>query len=166
MCKDYILHTYIHSINIYYIFQDLNSVARVSKIMHQIGTDPFLWTNFNLKVKFKKIETHRVLFIAQTLGRVIKIDRLRYLNHIDLCDNDLSSVTCTVLGGKQIISLKHHQLILILFPIPILGIIVNSVEDCDIGYTDLTADQLHHIFEVMRTKTRLKKLNIRGNCLR
>ena len=87
--------------NINYFFQDLNSVARVSKIMHQIGTDPFLWTNFNLKVKFKKIETHRVLFIAQTLGRVIKIDRLRYLNHIDLCDNDLSSVTYTVLGGKH-----------------------------------------------------------------
>ena len=53
-----------------------------------------------------------------------------------------------------------------MIPIPIIGIIVNSVEDCDIGYTDLTADQLHHIFEVMRTKTRLKKLNIRGNCLR
>ena len=100
--------TNIRNININYSFQDLNSVARVSKIMHQIGTDPFLWTNFNLKVKFKKIETHRVLFIAQTLGRVIKIDRLRYLNHIDLCDNDLSSVTCTVLGETHMIPLQHH----------------------------------------------------------
>ena len=66
--------------------------------MYQIGTDPFLWTTFNLKVKFKKIESHRVLFIAQTLGRVIKIERLRFLNRIDLCDNDLSSVDCKVLG--------------------------------------------------------------------
>ena len=78
--------------------QDLNSIARVSKQMYQMGTDPFLWTTFNLKVKFKKIESHRVLFIAQTLGRVTKIDRLRFLNRIDLCDNDLSSVDCKVLG--------------------------------------------------------------------
>ena len=46
------------------------------------------------------------------------------------------------------------------------GTIVNIVEDCDISYTDLNADQVKHIFEVMIRKTRLKKLNIRGNCLR
>lgn len=73
-------------------------MARVSKRLYKSGTDPFLWTNFNLKVKFKKIESHRVLFIAQTLGKVTKIDRLRYLNKIDLCDNDLSSVNPEVLG--------------------------------------------------------------------
>ena len=79
-------------------FKDLNNVARVSQRLYQLGTDPFLWSSFNLKVKFKKIESHRVLFIAQTLSRVSKIDRLRFLNHIDLCDNDLSSVSCKVLG--------------------------------------------------------------------
>ena len=47
-----------------------------------------------------------------------------------------------------------------------LGIIVNIVEDCDISYTDLTSEQVEHIFEVMMSNTRLKKLNIRGNCLR
>ena len=82
----------------YLSHRDLNSVARVSKRLHQLGTDPWLWTSFNLKVKFKKIESHRVLFIAQTLTRVTKISRLRYLNHIDLCDNDLSSVKCEVLS--------------------------------------------------------------------
>ena len=82
----------------YLSHRDLNSVARVSRRLHQLGTDPFLWTSFNLKVKFKKIESHRVLFIAQTLTRVTKISRLRYLNHIDLCDNDLSSVKCEVLS--------------------------------------------------------------------
>ena len=46
------------------------------------------------------------------------------------------------------------------------GTIVNIVEDCDISYTDLNAEQVEHIFEVMIRKTRLKKLNIRGNCLR
>ena len=76
-------------------------MARVSKRLHRSGTDPFLWTNFNLKVKFKKIESHRVLFIAQTLGKVTKIDRLRFLNKIDLCDNDLSSVNPGVLGTLQ-----------------------------------------------------------------
>ena len=76
----------------------MNIVARVSKRLHKIGTDPFLWTNFNLKVKFKKIESHRVLYIAQTLSRVTKIDRLRFLNKIDLCDNDLSSVNANVIG--------------------------------------------------------------------
>lgn len=69
--------------------------------MHQLGTDPFLWANFNMKVKFKKIESHRTLFIAQTLSKVTKIDRLRYLKHIDLCDNDLSSVNCKVLGMQK-----------------------------------------------------------------
>ena len=111
--------------------------------MYSLGTDPFLWKNFNLKVKFKKIESHRVLYIAQTLTRTIKIDRLRYLNHIDLCDSDLSSLNSEVLSK-----------------------IVNIVEDCDIGYTDLTIEQVIHIFKVMESKTRLKKLNIRGNSLR
>ena len=68
--------------------------------MYQLATDPFLWANFNMKVKFKKIESHRTLFIAQTLSRVIKIERLRYLKQIDLCDNDLSSVNSTVLGKR------------------------------------------------------------------
>ena len=95
--------------------QDLNSVARVSRRLHQLGTDPFLWTTFNLRVKFKKIESHRVLFIAQTLTKVTKISRLRYLNHIDLCDNDLSSVKCQVLSkicGKlcviPVCDVRHH----------------------------------------------------------
>ena len=123
--------------------KDLNNVTRVSKRMYSLGSDPFLWKDFNLKVKFKKIESHRVLYIAQTLARVIKIDRLRYLNHIDLCDNDLSSLNSEVLSK-----------------------IVNIVEDCDIGYTDLTTDQVIHIFKGMELKTRLKKLNIRGNSLR
>ena len=43
---------------------------------------------------------------------------------------------------------------------------MNIVEDCDISYTDLTSEQVEHIFEVMMSNTRLKKLNIRGNCLR
>ena len=87
--------------------QDLNNVARVSKRLYNNGTDPFLWSNFNLKVKFKKIESHRILFIAQTLGKVTKIDRLRLLNTIDLCDNDLSSVNPEVLG-KVLIRDKCH----------------------------------------------------------
>ena len=88
--------------------QDLNNVARVSKRLYNSGTDPFLWTNFNLKVKFKKIESHRVLFIAQTLGKVTKINRLRLLNTIDLCDNDLSSVNPEVLGTRaHILHLKE-----------------------------------------------------------
>ena len=74
--------------------------------MYQLGTDPFLWANFNMKVKFKKIESHRTLFIAQTLARVIKIERLRYLRQIDLCDNDLSSVNCSVLG-RLIVKCKY-----------------------------------------------------------
>jgi len=123
--------------------KDLNNVARVSQRMFFLATDPFLWKDFNLKVKFKKIESHRVLYIAQTLAKVIKIERLRYLNHIDLCDNDLSSLNSEVLSK-----------------------IVNIVEDCDIGYTDLTNEQVDHIFKIMHIKTRLKKLNIRGNSLR
>jgi hypothetical protein len=123
--------------------KDLNNIMRLSKRMYSLGSDPVLWKNFNLKVKFKKIESHRVLYIAQTLARVIKIDRLRYLNHIDLCDNDLSSLNSEVLSK-----------------------IVNIVEDCDIGYTDLTTDQVIQIFKGMEARTRLKKLNIRGNSLR
>ena len=46
------------------------------------------------------------------------------------------------------------------------GTIVNIVEDCDIGYTDLTASQVEDIFSVMTSGTRLNKLNIRGNSLR
>ena len=123
--------------------RDLNNVARVSKRMYCLGTDPFLWKDFNLKVKFKKIESHRVLFIAQTLAKVIKIERLRFLNRIDLCDNDLSSLNSEVLSK-----------------------IVNIVEDCDIGYTDLTSEQVNDIFKVMHSTTRLRKLNIRGNSLK
>ena len=93
--------------------QDLNNVARVSKRLYKNGTDPFLWSNFNLKVKFKKIESHRVLFIAQTLGKVTKIERLRLLNTIDLCDNDLSSVNPEVLGTQK--RLKIPQIRFFLF---------------------------------------------------
>ena len=93
--------------------QDLNNVARVSKRLYKNGTDPFLWSNFNLKVKFKKIESHRVLFIAQTLGKVTKIERLRLLNTIDLCDNDLSSVNPKVLGTQK--RLKIPQIRFFLF---------------------------------------------------
>ena len=46
------------------------------------------------------------------------------------------------------------------------GTIVNIVEDCDISYTDLTQEQVEHIFDEMLRRTRLKKLNIRGNSLR
>ena len=46
------------------------------------------------------------------------------------------------------------------------GTIVNIVEDCDISYTDLTQEQVEHIFDEMLKRTRLKKLNIRGNSLR
>ena len=87
----------------------MNIVARVSKRLHKIGTDPFLWTNFNLKVKFKKIESHRVLYIAQTLSKVTKIDRLRFLNKIDLCDNDLSSVNANVIGIVFIYNLSYDH---------------------------------------------------------
>ena len=93
--------------------QDLNNVARVSKRLYNNGTDPFLWSNFNLKVKFKKIESHRILFIAQTLGKVTKIERLRLLNTIDLCDNDLSSVNPEVLGTQK--RLKIPQIRFFLF---------------------------------------------------
>ena len=121
--------------------QDLNNVARVSKRLYNNGTDPFLWTNFNLKVKFKKIESHRVLFIAQTLGKVTKINRLRLLNTIELCDNDLSSVNPEVLGTRaHIVHLKEINIthVLLFFK----GILVNNVEDCDISYTDLTSEQV------------------------
>ena len=43
---------------------------------------------------------------------------------------------------------------------------MNIVEDCDISYTDLTQEQVEHIFDEMLKRTRLKKLNIRGNSLR
>ena len=46
--------------------------------------------------------------------------RLSYLAHLDLCDNDLSSL-CPKLLART----------------------VNTVEDCDIGYTDLTPEQVH-----------------------
>ena len=46
--------------------------------------------------------------------------RLSYLAHLDLCDNDLSSL-CPKLLART----------------------VNTVEDCDIGFTDLTPEQVH-----------------------
>ena len=145
---------------------DLNRMTRVCRRLYALGTLPSLWRHFNLKVKFKKKESHRVLFIAQTLKKVtgiyrlssfyhqnnkksicwqISIDwfkkwyilvetfcnvcktndtssskcRLSYLAHLDLCDNDLSSL-CPKLLAR----------------------IVNTVENCDIGYTDLTSEQV------------------------
>ena len=116
---------------------DLNRMTRVCRRLYALGTLPSLWRHFNLKVKFKKKESHRVLFIAQTLKRVTGIYRLpqqltttlitknakyrlSYLAHLDLCDNDLSSL-CPKLLART----------------------VNTVEDCDIGYTDLTSEQVY-----------------------
>ena len=45
--------------------------------------------------------------------------RLSYLAHLDLCDNDLSSLDPKLLART-----------------------VNTVQDCDIGYTDLTSEQV------------------------
>ena len=99
---------------------DLNRMTRVCRRLYALGTLPSLWRHFNLKVKFKKKESHRVLFIAQTLKRVTGIYRLSYLAHLDLCDNDLSSL-CPKLLART----------------------VNTVENCDIGFTDLTPEQVH-----------------------
>ena len=106
---------------------------QVCRRLYALGTLPSLWRHFNLKVKFKKKESHRVLFIAQTLKRVTGIYRwinllssmsfvclrLSYLAHLDLCDNDLSSLDPKLLART-----------------------VNTVQDCDIGYTDLTSEQV------------------------
>ena len=45
--------------------------------------------------------------------------RLSYLAHLDLCDNDLSSLDPKLLART-----------------------VTTVQDCDIGYTDLTSEQV------------------------
>ena len=58
---------------------DLNRMTRVCRRLYALGTLPSLWRHFNLKVKFKKKESHRVLFIAQTLKKVTGIYRLLYL---------------------------------------------------------------------------------------
>ena len=55
---------------------DLNRMTRVCRRLYALGTLPSLWRHFNLKVKFKKKESHRVLFIAQTLKKVTGIYRL------------------------------------------------------------------------------------------
>ena len=118
-----------------YFFQAINDsfYLQVCRRLYALGTLPSLWRHFNLKVKFKKKESHRVLFIAQTLKRVTGIYRwinllssmsfvrlrLSYLAHLDLCDNDLSSLDPKLLART-----------------------VNTVQDCDIGYTDLTSEQV------------------------
>ena len=51
--------------------------------------------------------------------------RLSYLAHLDLCDNDLSSLDPKLLART-----------------------VNTVQDCDIGYTDLTSEQVDVASEV------------------
>ena len=43
----------------------------------------------------------------------------------------------------------------------VLSRIVNTVADCDLGYTDLTAKQTEHIFSVMASRTRLRRQAIR-----
>ena len=59
------------------LFQAINDsfYLQVCRRLYALGTLPSLWRHFNLKVKFKKKESHRVLFIAQTLKRVTGIYR-------------------------------------------------------------------------------------------
>ena len=149
---------------------------QVCRRLYALGTLPSLWRHFNLKVKFKKKESHRVLFIAQTLKRVTGI--YRYVGgstNQAQCHLFVSGCpTWPTLTSVIMISLPWTPNF---SPGPLIPSRIATLDTLTSPQNRWMLPQVFFeifknvaqvsvLFSWMDVETRLKKLNIRGNSLK